>query len=543
MTVKTAISTASQSNKKPSRIQDDNDGFPQFRELIAMRIANASGTVFETARTNPSINLYDEFTKRLPAASRQHYNCRCCRKFINDFGGLAVIDNAFNIVPLLWQPLSTPAFFRKAANWMMKEVSNSTISGVFLSSADTLGTPKSNGWTHLFGDNPAKYKATTLNADQKAAEKKEDYRILRENTKYSTHTVEQAVAVLKSGRLWNASKQLSNAEWLLNIYLAFAQETGKQRDNVFWKAAANAPAGFCHFGSSMLGTLLDDIANRVDFDTIVAKWNEKADPARYQRPTAVAQGTINQAEQIFEKLNLADSMQRRYARINEIRATWTPRRANPVRTTRGGFFGTVNATKGPAANPTNAPMQISGGEITWKKFERDVLPTAMAIDFLTPAKKADFFAMTTAAKADAEPIIAWDSKERRNPFAWYVIMGGSYPSQWCLPTNAYVKVTAISKPPCSWDKEYHSFGDMVLFVLEGCQPEQQSSSASIFPEIVRNDLHSIRSVIEAKSNQGTISGRMESSANGVVVGRNHKHTFRVTDRNGNQTTYTIDRFE
>lgn len=529
------------------KVQDDEDEFPLFRNLIAARIANATGPIFTTNRTKPSINLYDKFLSQIPKGSRGHYQCRCCRDFVNDFGGLVVLDNDFNLIPLIWTT-SSPKFFTKAVNWLAREVADSTISGVFLSSLETFGTPVTGNWTHLYANNQNVFKETTLTAGQKMAEKKEDYRILRENVaNYSKFTVEQAIKVMTSGKLWHVEKTMGNAEWLRDVIDTASPYLGRHRDNVFWKAVATAPAGFCHFGSSMLGTLLKDIVAKTPFDVMVAKWNEKADPLKYQRPTAVAQGTINRAESIFAKLGLESSMARRYARFDEVSKFWTPRRFDPVRTTREGFFSTITPTKakGRAVVQTKnpAPISMSAGNITWKKFERDVLPDAAEIEYFTTSAATSFFGMTTAVNPLAEPLLAWDNKEKRNPVGWYVIHGGSYAEQWGLPRNSYVKVTGICNPPCQWNGEYHSFNGMVLFILQRCRPIIRSSCAAIFPETLRNDLHEIRSVIEAKSHQGTIVEREKGDANGVIIGRNGEHKFRVTDRHGNQTEYIIDRFE
>lgn len=53
----------------------------------------------------------------------------------------------------------------------------------------------------------------------------------------------------------------------------------------------------------MIGTLLDDIASGMSFDSVSRRFAEKMHPLQYQRPQAApSAGNIAQAEKIVEKL-------------------------------------------------------------------------------------------------------------------------------------------------------------------------------------------------------------------------------------------------
>ena len=74
---------------------------------------------------------------------------------------------------------------------------------------------------------------------------------------------------------------------LLALHEARASKRGPAADNLTWLAVATAPAGFCHVRSSMIGTLLEDVAAGMPFDAIKQRFDAKMHPLQYQRPTAM----------------------------------------------------------------------------------------------------------------------------------------------------------------------------------------------------------------------------------------------------------------
>ena len=104
------------------------------------------------------------------------------------------------------------------------------------------------------------YKGQLNNADQEAAAKKEEFRMLMAAVnKYSIETIETAVNMLRSETLYRGAKFLGMAEWFLELKKDLKTKNSRQYTNIVWKTAATAPNGFCHISSSMIGTLLDDI--------------------------------------------------------------------------------------------------------------------------------------------------------------------------------------------------------------------------------------------------------------------------------------------
>ena len=493
----------------------ENDGYEHL--LVGVRksfdeIVNG-GIITEPLFTTDVENLYDIFLDNLPAEARQHYNCNACRNFVNRYGGLVTIDEDGRTYPVMWK--YDPPFFADAIGEVRTKVAKAKVTGVFITSEKRLGMPKTGVWHHMAVDVPKTmiHKDRLRSAYQVSAEKAEDYRMLRTAClKYKVGTVETAVNILRSDAMYRGDKLLGIAEWFLGVLKKF--DGKKLNQNKLWKIAATAPAGFCHVSSSMIGTLLDDIEDGNDFETIKRKFNEKMNPLKYQRPqVAPSAGNVAQAEKIIAKLGMENSLKRRFARLDEIKTIWTPTPEKP-KSSIGGIFADLK-TKENESKKTN-DIQAPATTMTWEKFNRTVLPMAKKIElFVESGIRNGYSALVTAEDFDAPPIIKWDTEEKRNPFNWYVYSGGSLPSHWNLPSG-YVEVTAVTLQPNLWQPGYISQGQGVFFILKDCVDLDNTASA-LFPETLINDLREIRSTIEAYSTKHKLSGKDEASACGLCL--------------------------
>ena len=492
-------------------------------------------------------DLFETYLANLPEDHRQHHNCDCCKRFIRRYGSLAVIDGEGRIVPVMWNVQgydrdSLSNLYHKAFVAMFKVVSGGTVKSVFLDSKPIWGTPEAGGWSHFYVHPPVciRHRRRDLTAGQAMAAKREDFRTLnRALAEFSRDQVAQAVTLLNASALYRSEKVLGPAEFLLRLHDS-RRVVGRSFTNVVWRAVAEAPAGYCTPRSSMVGSLLEDIASGMSFDEVKRRFDAKMNPLQYQRPQAApSAGNIQAAEKLVEKLGIEPALHRRYARLDEIQAIWKPEgKAKPE---KGGVFGHLV----PGGKQAHKPLEMQPVLITWEKFRRTVLPGAKQIEFLTLASLDSYCGLVTATNPDAPPIIQWDSEESRNPFSWYVYSGGSYPSHWGLPAKEFVDVTAITLKPSMWadEEKFRHQGKGVIFVLNGAK-DVCSAPLCLFPEILKSELHQIRSTIEAYSKGAKIEGAEEASANGVMVagGINGKHDFRVTTSTG-VALYRIDRWD
>lgn len=446
-------------------------------------------------------------------AERQHHTCHACKQFVERFGALAILDKDNRVVPAVWHEDDATGVYRPAWVALAKAVRRAKLTGVFLSSSAMWGTPQTGCWSHLAVCPPAGivFKRAVQTADQAMAEKREDYKtVLRALRDYTQAHLMTAVTLLKADALYRSEKVLGHAEWLHALHIARAAARGAGAANVVWRAVATAPAGFCHPRSSMIGTLLDDIAAGKDFDEVSRTFRSKMHPLRYQRPqVAPNAGAIAAAEKLVQQLGAAGALARRFARVDEIQALWRAIPRKPE-VPAGGVFGHLKSKSAEASG-----MCIPAQTMTWEKFRRTVLPTAERIQFLAPAC-GDYAALVTAVNADAPPILQWDNDGARNPVSWYLWHGGSRAEQFGLLSNQFHEVEAVTLQPSMWSGGYEHQGAGVMFVIAGAH-ETHPVSAGLFPEILKSEFHGIRAVLEAYSESTLLEGGEDPHAAGVML--------------------------
>lgn len=407
-------------NSIKDKYDNSNDQYPHFSEIIKERFATFSSKPLFTTDADGG---FDAFLEGLPLEARQHYTCKCCRNFVNRFGGLVSISEDGEINSALWDEDNIPDFFVEAVKALKKIVLNSRVTGVFVSKERTLGQPHSGGWSHMSVTLPVNkvYSSRLKTAGQEMADKKEDFRILTAGlTEYPLEAVEQAVTLLESESLYRSDKVLGVAKFLQVLHTKHQNIRNNQtRDNITWMAVANAPSGFCHVKSSMIGTLLDDIVNGLPFDSIRRRFAEKMSPSNYMRAqVAPSQGNIEQAEKIVEKLGIANSLQRRYATIEEVPETIWKNKGSFVKkgdVKAEGVFG--NITPKEKTNTVSSRVDLPSVVMTWDKFQRTVMPSAESIEVKIDNPNR-FMALVTASDDTAPNILQWD-----NAFSWYYYGG------------------------------------------------------------------------------------------------------------------------
>ena len=510
--------------------------------------------------TTDASGLWDAYLLNLPEEGRQHYNCRACRAFFEKFGGLVTIDASGGTHPAMWEGADpdvvpekrVPPFFSAAVAALHRAVHRARVTGVFLSSETTWGRPVTGEWVHLHARQNRPTPAPIVQTlDQVMAEKHEDRgMLLRGLAEFPPSTLRAAKSLLETEALYRSEKVLGVATWLLDLQDRLEGAKGPTWDNLAWAAVASAPPGFCHVRSTMIGTLLEDLASGMPFERVSARFAEKMHPLQYQRPqSAPSAGNIKQAEDVVSKLGAAGALDRRFARIEEVlpHAVWTPKPEAEVPKAEGVFGHLLPGDKELKIVSSMAPAQT----MTWEKFARTVLPTAERVEVLVPSA-GPFCPLTTAANPDAPPILQWDSVEARNPVAWYFHSGGSSAIQFNLRAGSWARVSAITLKPSQWgEKPLDHMGRGIHILIEDCRDARPGEGNMIFPETLRSEFHAVRKTIEAYSHKAKIGGVGEPAAAGLAYNSGKGHpglvenwgvTLRATSR-GVVTAYKLDRWD
>lgn len=503
-----------------------------------MKNIELHGPLFTTNNTD----IWELYLSSFSELDRQYHNCSACRSFIKKYGSLAVINNDGIIIPAMWCVDDAECYEKNAVQAMVYSFENSKITGVFLSNDTTWGTPVTGIWRHyaIIPPSDILYRGVVNTPGQAMAEKKEDFKnIIRALQEFNPEVVERALSLLKMNTLYRGEKIIGPVQWLHDLITAISDKKRKQKTNLIWKAVAIAPASFCHPRSSMAGTLLEDLAAGMDFDTAARRFKDKMHPLQYQRPQAApSAGNIERAEKIVEKLNIKESLRRRFARLDEIQTIWKPIQREQEEK-HGGLFAHLKAKDDTRMSASEVPASV----ITWEKFSKDVLPECESMQYRV-RNRDNFVALLTAAVEDAPPILQWDAEESRNPVSLYVYAGGSPAQQWGLTPGTLVDVTAISRRPNEWQPGFDHHGNGIIFILAGAVDSKESGIA-LFPETLKSEFHEIRSTIEAFSSGGQLEGRESATACGVLMdsGGAFDGVFRCKTKSGITVNYKIDRMD
>lgn len=532
---------------------DPADQYEGFSKALNIRFQSLGGD--HDLFTTDAVGIFERYLRNLSSGRRQHYNCRTCQKFLDDYGGLVLIDDRGIQIPALWHSSIATPFFRDAVDSIVESVAGAKVTGVFLSEDQYLGTPATHQggceYHHLYvRQHPDQiHKNRIKTAHQAMAEKTQDFhQVIRSINRYDYRAVRQVVEILQSDTVFRSEKILGPARWFHDVVVNFHDTHGKAKTNLVWRAVASAPPGFAHVNTSVLGTLLEDIQAGKSIADVIGSFRAKMQPDQYQRPQAPPKaGNIRDAEKLVAKLGIEKSLERRYAGFGEVTKVWKARTTGHPGSIQPAGTGVFAGVKSRDSVKTSDAFStgLKHEKMTWAKFQRTILPHVKKITYLVPHGREAFAAYMTAVHPDAPPILQWDLEGNRNPFSWYLYMNGSSGSSWNLKPGQYVDVRGISLKPSMWHPEsrLHHHGVGALFILDGCRDlNYRSAGSGLFPEILKSELHGIRAVIEQYSKQQVPGDPVDATACGIMFEGRNPVTIRVhQDRTWQDIT--IDRWD
>lgn len=293
---------------------------------------------------------------------------------------MAIDGKTGETVPAMWLPEGVPEFYRDAFAQLCARVTRARVTGVFLTRRGEWGTPLTDKWSHMAVSAPAQfvYQEGALSAGQAMAAARENFRtVATALADFTPEMLDQALRLFQADALARSERFVGPVRWLRNLQ---DRPKGRAGENVLWHAVATAPEGYCHPRASVIGPLLADIAVGLPFEDIRAKFAAMLHPLSYQRPQAApSAGNIRAAEALVARLGIARSLERRFARLDELQTTWIPT-LPPEPVAAPGVFGHLRP-KDVAAVPV---VDIPPTTVTWEKFTRTVLPIAERMDLLVP---------------------------------------------------------------------------------------------------------------------------------------------------------------
>ena len=500
----------------------DFDGFM----AILRGNVKTSNTVFSVELPD---DIWETYLRCFPEYDRQKYNCRCCKSFIRKYAGLATISTEGATVPLLWDINKDYGYFNRLVNVMHYIVSSRKVHHQAVFDDGVLGKPMEGGWSHLSVISLGSMVncSRILTAPQVEAAKIQDYQMLsRTTSNISIGQLEAVRNLLMSGKLNNPEAFSGMVDWYLDTHTTIDMYPSNA-SNIKWEAVGSAPVGYCNINSSVVGSLINDLT-MMSTSRAISNFNDRVSPLKYRRPkSAPGAQNIKRGEELVEKLGISSSLERRYATIEDVVLSWTPKRS--AAKVNSGVFGSV-VPRG----KSKCVSSINDKPMTYARFARTVLPTAETLELQAPVH-GSYTALCTAVNPQSPLIFQWSNRVN-----WYVYPNGSKASDWNVH-DGWTEVSGITMQPNMWNNECGHQGSSVFFLLDGAKPKLTVGLA-LFPQVLRNELHEVRKTIESFSNTNKLQGLDRASACGYRMDDQGSIKVRVTS-GGNSTVYILSQLD
>lgn len=371
--------------------------------------------------------LYNLYLDSFPAGTneiyreRREYDCSCCRHFIRDVGNVVSIKNGE--LHTIWgiNPVSDDKYNVVAAA-LDAYVKQKAVSGVFLKKEKRIGTPenremlptgKINKYEHFFVDLPEicifkECYGHTLEGDLSQFRDVRNVfkRSLDEISKEAVDTVLELIAQnsLYKGAEWK--KQLTEFK---NYQKEYGKLTDEQKELWIWEKSIAAGAVIGKIRNHSIGTLLVNIAEGMDLDLAVRKYEQIVAPVNYKRPKAIfTKKMLEDAKKTIIELGYMESLQRRFATLDDITVN-NILFSNKDAAKR--ITGAMDLFDEMEQDVTIDPKRFSKvEEISAEDFIKNVLPVAKELEvYLENKHIQNMVSLIAPEVADAKTMFKWDN--------------------------------------------------------------------------------------------------------------------------------------
>lgn len=328
---------------------------------------------------------------------RQEHNCNCCKSFIRQYGNIvAIIDNK---VVTMWD-FEVNGIFTEVPKVLGKLVREAPIQSEYLCDHAKLGTDfnvtkELVKWSHFYVELPkTKVYKGSLSIDSVIGESSSTKQVFKRSLDEITiDSIKTVLELVEQNSLYRGSEFKAMLSTFLVHKKAYDKTTSK--DIYAW---SNYHTGG-KIRNTAIGTLLVDLSNEMELDQAVRKFEAIVAPANYKRPTSlVTPRMVEDAKATIQELGLTESLQRRYAVIDDLPVEQVIFIDRSI-TKEKDVFDTL------AAETVNPKKLSKVEEISLEAFIANVVPTAKAIEVLFESKQSGNLMSLTAAQDKQAPLI------------------------------------------------------------------------------------------------------------------------------------------
>ena len=400
--------------------------FIRFKEAVRQQMETLSGLQLFRVDIDKNL-LYDTYLQSFRPEDnpvfreRTEHDCQCCKQFILAAGGIVAIGTEGLIS--IWDVAVPNTPYQVVADALAKLVKSKPIKDVLLHPEKNLGTDHNHQlavdddtavastitWSHFHFPLPDRFVkrgediGTTLSNTRSGKEVFE--RALHE---ISIEAVETVIELIEQKSIYRGEEHLSVVQLFLKHRKAFSKLPFSQYDNYCWENSVKL-GNAAKIRNSAIGTLLIDVSDGMELDAAVRKFEAMVAPTNYKRPTAlITKSMIDKAQKKVEELGIAESLQRRFAVVEDITANNVLFADRSAKKAMNVFDEMADQV------PDKTSKFDKVDEVDIGTFVKDILPKASSIELLVEnAHSNNFMSLIAPMEPDAKQIFKWD-----NNFSW-----------------------------------------------------------------------------------------------------------------------------
>ena len=379
--------------------------------------------LFEVAVDKDELwNLYlDSFpagTNEIYRERREH-DCSCCRQFIKTIGNAVVIKD--NQIETIWDFRTDDTTYQTVLNALSAYIKSHAVSDIYVSKFKKIGTLQNyeemeNGqmheWTHFFVELPDRLvdKSSRSEGDIKGGFRDTRNVFKRSLDEIDMDSLDTILELINSNTLYKGE------EWkgALTEFRKYKKEydklaTEEEKELYAWEKSVKASIAIGRIRNHSIGTLLVNVSEGMDLDTAVKKYEQIVAPSSYKRPKAIfTKKMLEDAKKTITELGYMDSLQRRFANLNDItinNVLFSNKSAARRMVGSDDIFGQMEK------DVVVSPKKFSKvEEISAQDFIDKVLPTAKEIEaFVENKHEKNFVSMIAPVSPDAKTMFKWDN--------------------------------------------------------------------------------------------------------------------------------------
>ena len=366
---------------------------------------------------NTYLDSFHDGTNEIFRKRREH-DCSCCRQFVKNIGAAVMIKN--NKIHTIWELNIGDETYQPVCDALDTYVKSHAITDVYTTTFSKIGTDynfeeidgKAHKWDHFFLELPDKFVNTSNSSNE---EVKGQFRDTRNVFKRSLDeiTMDALNTILE---LINSNTLYKGAEWkgILTEFKKYKKEydrltSDSEKELYAWEKSVTAGMAIGRIRNNSIGTLLINVSEDMDLDTAVKKYEQIVAPSNYKRPKAIfTKKMLEDAKKTITELGYMDSLQRRFANLNDISVNnvlFANRSVARKMIDSDDLFSQMEK------DVVVSPKKFSKiEEISAQDFIDKVLPTAKEIEaFVENKHEKNFVSMIAPVNPDAKTMFKWNN--------------------------------------------------------------------------------------------------------------------------------------